>query len=735
MASPSTVRSSVATISHASAHLSAPTISALAAPQISSTPMRSSNSGLVTTKHTHMTVDGVVRDELAHALYRDCSLEDILKSIFGLTDAQLRGLQESARDLAQKFLADEKLKQLEEKYLTQALEPDAYVPFCDLVDGIIERLDVEGDNRFLAIGQDNITLAHGMGDRKPDVTLAAKAVYDAFLKKQATFPSGNVAPPHPSLKHNSTPSDEVGLILEAVHALAFIECKWEKGKNHRRGRKSGTVSKHTPLPTATTPSSPNSSRPSPSSLSDRSKLQPTATKRARSQPADAPLPRKRKKLPDGSAITPALPITPTSLSGGATNDDLSVADDDVFGAVVKVCFPPKTRKSEVEFITLLRQHDDIMDMVPQVFAHSTIEMPDFLELVRRSKSKPKVEPDVREMRVFVMKRYHTLSEVTSADDLLSIIKDIGRCHTHSFNKAHFLHQDITFNNIGWYRDEEKRARGVLLDWDLAAEVNEAGEPMGATARHRTGTPAYMSVRLLQSHDSNHEPIDDKESLFWVLVSAMTRKHFHGSDFFKEFRRGGQDMWAQIARQKKAFLEDLMQSEGSQWPQHVHENFRVLLPTINRWAIDLEQLSLLSRMARLPDDPFWSVVGVPEKLSQAKSMLNGLEALFGISDHITHHLFSITMLFNTYTTVALIAITTVGSAMSLGNPSLDGLEGRSFDEEEHRIERRIKREKPCNPKYQNCGDKVGHVKRPKDWVIECSLDDEDYELEKPCNPKY
>ncbi|EJU00211.1 hypothetical protein DACRYDRAFT_108958 [Dacryopinax primogenitus] len=74
------------------------------------------------------------------------------------------------------------------------------------------------------------------------------------------------------------------------------------------------------------------------------------------------------------------------------------------------------------------------------------------------------------------------------------------------------------------------------------------------------------------------------------------------------------------------------------------------------------------------------------------------------------------------TVALIAIATVGSAMSLGNPTLDTLEGRSFDEEDHGLERRVKLQKPCNSKYQNCGDKIKSVKKPKDWVIERSLDD-------------
>ncbi|EJU06303.1 hypothetical protein DACRYDRAFT_103251 [Dacryopinax primogenitus] len=276
-----------------------------------------------------------------------------------------------------------------------------------------------------------------------------------------------------------------------------------------------------------------------------------------------------------------------------------------------------------------------MDMVPAVFAHSTIEMPDFLELVLRSKSKPNVEAGVREMRVFVMTRYQTLSEVTSADDLLSIIRDIGRCHTHAYLEARLLHRDISFNNIGWYRDEKGKARGVLLDWDLAAEVNEAGEPMGATARHRTGTPAYMSMRLLESHDSSHEPVDDKESLFWVMVSAMTKKHLHGSKFFKAFRRGGQDMWAQIAREKKAFLENLLRPKGSKWPEHVHENFHELLPTIIHWATDLHWFSMLLSMAEVPNHPFWNNRGggVTGELAQAKSKLIRLEALFGFDDHI------------------------------------------------------------------------------------------------------
>ncbi|EJU00303.1 hypothetical protein DACRYDRAFT_100897 [Dacryopinax primogenitus] len=518
MASPSTTRSSVATSSRASAtssrsvftetRLSAVTKSTVSSAQISSTPMRSSTSGITTTKHTHMTVDGVVRDELGHALYRNCSIENILQSISDLDDAQLLERQELARDLAQKFSEDEELKCLEENYLRQSLEPQAYVPFCELVNAIIDHLGIEGDNRFLAIGQKNMILAHGMGDQKSDVVFVTKSVYDVSMKKLGPVTSGSVVSSSASLEHHNKSSNEVETILDAARALGFVEMKWEKRK---RSRTLATASKRTPRPAGACTSQRNSDQPSKSSLSDRSKLQATATKRARSPSADGTLPSKRKKSPNGYTTTPAQPISPFALDGpgvipptgsevqlggyamkgqsdgcfrqwtvarslavhwfqslglhshhivgqrehfmlllllftsaspsqlgmntaikdtidadvgrGTTAYRTRFASEDV---VVMVCFPPKTRKSEVEFIARFRQHADIMDMVPKVFAHSTIEMPDFLELVLRSKSKPKVEPDVRQMRVFVMKRYQTLSEVTSADDLLSIIRDIGR---------------------------------------------------------------------------------------------------------------------------------------------------------------------------------------------------------------------------------------------------------------------------------------------------------------------
>ncbi|EJU00209.1 hypothetical protein DACRYDRAFT_117272 [Dacryopinax primogenitus] len=162
MASPSTITTgsrASATSSRsvfAETRLSAVTKSTVSSAQISSTPMRSSTSGITTTKHTHMTLDGVVRDELGHALYHNCSVEDILQSIFDLDDAQLLERQGLARDLAQTFSEDEELKRLEENYLRQSLEPQAYVLFCELVNAIIDRLGIEGDNnRFLAIGQKN----------------------------------------------------------------------------------------------------------------------------------------------------------------------------------------------------------------------------------------------------------------------------------------------------------------------------------------------------------------------------------------------------------------------------------------------------------------------------------------------------------------------------------------------------------------------------------------------------
>lgn len=87
-----------------------------------------------------------------------------------------------------------------------------------------------------------------------------------------------------------------------------------------------------------------------------------------------------------------------------------------------------------------------------------------------------------------------------------------------------LHRDVSNTNIMW-EEKNGQAHFILNDFDLAIRLNRDGTPaMEATAKHRTGTLPFMSIRLLEDMCVNpkspgvmHELHHDYESLFWVAT--------------------------------------------------------------------------------------------------------------------------------------------------------------------------------------------------------------------------
>ncbi|KAH6897912.1 hypothetical protein BKA70DRAFT_745094 [Coprinopsis sp. MPI-PUGE-AT-0042] len=95
-----------------------------------------------------------------------------------------------------------------------------------------------------------------------------------------------------------------------------------------------------------------------------------------------------------------------------------------------------------------------------------------------------------------------------------------------------LHRDISDNNVLLTDNDE----GVLTDWDLCIVVkypDGSPRPLSARQRYRTGTWAYMSVRLLRNiegPDAAHELSDDLESFAWLVLDiavGMLEWESHG----------------------------------------------------------------------------------------------------------------------------------------------------------------------------------------------------------------
>ena len=81
-----------------------------------------------------------------------------------------------------------------------------------------------------------------------------------------------------------------------------------------------------------------------------------------------------------------------------------------------------------------------------------------------------------------------------------------------------------------YTERNGKEWFILIDFDQAARVDKAGQPVGATSRHRTGTLPFMAYELLiDMHESlksgasdgastlAHCILFDYQSLFWVCL--------------------------------------------------------------------------------------------------------------------------------------------------------------------------------------------------------------------------
>ncbi|KZO90195.1 hypothetical protein CALVIDRAFT_531621 [Calocera viscosa TUFC12733] len=150
-------------------------------------------------------------------------------------------------------------------------------------------------------------------------------------------------------------------------------------------------------------------------------------------------------------------------------------------------------------------------------------------------------------------------------------------HARAFSGKHILHRDLSARNVA-YRREGQEVTGILLDWDLAAQLDDKGHPLGPKAQHRTGTPAYMSIRLLRNKDEVHTEIDDQESLFYVFLSCIIAKHMEGAKLFKTWRWGECQT---IADAKLGFLN--MMRRRRQWHDEVEPKFKDLIPLAAVWG--------------------------------------------------------------------------------------------------------------------------------------------------------
>ncbi|KZO90018.1 hypothetical protein CALVIDRAFT_543064 [Calocera viscosa TUFC12733] len=250
---------------------------------------------------------------------------------------------------------------------------------------------------------------------------------------------------------------------------------------------------------------------------------------------------------------------------------------------VKLAVHPVTRTPESDFIQRGWQAG-VTQGLPRLLAAGTQK----LEHFNRIRSSKGGALEYREIRMTVMEEYTRVPRGLDGDQYKKILLPVFCGHDEMIRSAGVLHRDIKPENI--MRRED--GTGVLIDYDLASFIRTPDDPHSSpfelTARHRTGTPPFMSIRLLEEELPDGEPFlgnseaDDLDSKFYVLL-----------DFCHQ---GGIDAalglvplmsWPAIAQKKKEFIFN-----GGRWDEGIRDN---CLPLWKEWGHEMAlQLAYLAR---------------------------------------------------------------------------------------------------------------------------------------------
>ncbi|KAJ7086176.1 hypothetical protein B0H15DRAFT_887291, partial [Mycena belliarum] len=132
------------------------------------------------------------------------------------------------------------------------------------------------------------------------------------------------------------------------------------------------------------------------------------------------------------------------------------------------------------------------------------------------------------MRLVLRKYGGTLEQAASARELLCAVRDIVAGHREGLLKKGILHRDMSFSNVRLSPYESET--GVVIDWDLSADMNVllASEVIGGDSR--IGTRPFQSVKVLDGSPKlgHHDNMDDIESIFYVLCEVLYGFDAHGN---------------------------------------------------------------------------------------------------------------------------------------------------------------------------------------------------------------
>ncbi|KAJ2620760.1 hypothetical protein GGI26_004748 [Coemansia sp. RSA 1358] len=105
-----------------------------------------------------------------------------------------------------------------------------------------------------------------------------------------------------------------------------------------------------------------------------------------------------------------------------------------------------------------------------------------------------------------------LETVQSVPELIVVLRDAMECYTTLYAECKILHRDLPGNNILIVRDKNG-IHGLLIDYDCAVDLEK---PRRTTRPERTGTLPFMSVGNLEQLPIPRTPLDDWESLLYLV---------------------------------------------------------------------------------------------------------------------------------------------------------------------------------------------------------------------------
>ncbi|KAJ2547324.1 hypothetical protein EV175_005266 [Coemansia sp. RSA 1933] len=115
-----------------------------------------------------------------------------------------------------------------------------------------------------------------------------------------------------------------------------------------------------------------------------------------------------------------------------------------------------------------------------------------------------------------------LNSVENEEELVLVLADVMEFHNAIFEQCNVLHRDISVNNILVVRDFEGQSasqpvRGLLIDYDHAVRTDQRSRSYS----RRSGSLPFMSIHNLEAHESERTPLDDWESLLYVICWLAT----------------------------------------------------------------------------------------------------------------------------------------------------------------------------------------------------------------------